>query len=93
MPEAVNLSKSEGNPKRPVHELSEKSSRLDRVYGVRNLDLARDFAELWDGKVRLKEIEAQCPRQFPPFSGDTTHAFRWTKSRGGSLVQGTLGLN
>ena len=87
------VAERDDNPKRTLHELTEKSTRLDRVYGEGNLDLARDFAELWDGKVRLREMETQCPRQFPPFCGDTTQAFRRTKSRGGSLVQGVLPLN
>jgi len=87
------VAERDNNPKRTVHELTEKSPRLDRVYGEGNLDLARDFAELWDGKVRLKEIETQCPKQFPPFCGGTTQAFRRTRSRGGSLVQGTLPLS
>ena len=87
------LAERDDKPKRTVHELTEKSLRLDRVYGEGNLDLARDFAELWDGKVRLKEIETQCPKQFPPFCGDTTQAFRRTKSRDGRLVQGTLPLS
>lgn len=76
-------------PKRTLNELTEKSSRLDRVYGEGNLDLARDFAELWDGKVRLKEIATQCPRQFPPFCDGATQAFRRTKTTDRSLVQGT----
>jgi len=87
------VAERDDDPKRTVHELTEKSSRLDRVYGEGNLDLARDFADLWDGQVRLKEIETQCPKQFLPFCGDTTQAFRRTKSRSSRLVQGTLKLN
>jgi len=84
------LAERDDNPKRTLNELTEKSSRLDRVYGEGNLDLARDFAEVWDGKVRLEEIESQCPRQFPPFCGETAQAFRRTRPRGGSLVQGVF---
>ncbi|MBI2926501.1 MAG: DUF4276 family protein [Verrucomicrobia bacterium] len=87
------LAERHDKPKRTLHELTEQSARLDRVYGEGNLDLARDFAERWDGNVRLKEIETQCPQQFPPFCRETTQAFRRTKSRGSRLVQGTLGLN
>lgn len=87
------LAERDDSPKRTLHDLTEKSERLDRLYGEGNFDLARDFAERWDGNVRLKEIETQCPQQFPPFCGEAAQAFRRTKSRGGSLVQGTLDLN
>jgi hypothetical protein len=76
-----------GNPKYTLHELTEKSTHVDRVYGEGNLDLAREFAELWDEKVRLNEIESQCPQQFPPFCSDTTQAFRRAKSGRGRLGQ------
>jgi hypothetical protein len=87
------LAERDDHPKRTLHELTEKSARVDRVYGEGNLDLAREFAGLWDGRIRLKEIETQCPAQFPPFCGETAQAFRRTRSRGTRLVQGTLGLN
>jgi hypothetical protein len=87
------LAEGDDKPKRTLHELTEKSTRLDRVYGEGNLDLARDFAELWEGRIRLREIETQCPVQFPPFCNETAQAFRRTRSRGGRLIQPTLPLN
>lgn len=86
------LAERDTNPKRTVHELTEKSAKLDRVYGEGNLDIARDFAEFWDRRVRLKEIETQCPEQFPPFCSDTAQAFRRNKSRTTGPAQGTLDL-
>jgi hypothetical protein len=87
------LAERDDKPKRTLHELTEKSARVDRVYGEGNLDLARDFAELWEGRVPLREIETQCPVQFPPFCNETAQAFRRTRSQGVRLVQPTLPLN
>jgi hypothetical protein len=81
------VAERDDNPKYTLHELTEKSVHVDRVYGEGNLDLARDFAELWDGRVRLKEIETQCPQQFPPFCKDTAQAFRHAKSSGSQFKQ------
>ncbi len=72
-------------PKRTLHELTQTSSRLDRVYGEGNTELARDFAELWEGKVRLREIEEQCPINFPPFCEHVTQSFRQAKNSAGRL--------
>jgi hypothetical protein len=84
------LAERDINPKRTLHELTEKSTHLDRVYGEGNLDLAREFAELWDGRVRLSEIQTQCPQQFPPFCADATQAFRRIKSGNSRLGQAEL---
>jgi hypothetical protein len=81
------VAERDNNPKYTLHELTEKSAHVDRVYGEGNLELARDFAELWDGKVRLNEIKTQCPQQFPPFCDETTQAFRRVKSGGSRLGQ------
>lgn len=90
--ESAYLSERDDKPKRTLHELTQKSARVDRVYGEGNLDLAREFAELWDGRTRLREIETQCPRQFPAFCRETAQAFRRAKSLDRRLVQGALGL-
>ncbi len=87
------LAERDDKPKRTLDELTEKSPRLDRVYGEGNLDLARDFAELWDGRVRLQEIETQCPNQFPSFCRGTTQAFRRTKSHTNRSAQTELDSN
>jgi len=68
-----------------LHELTQKSSQLDRVYGEGNTELARDFAEFWEGKVRLHELEEQCSENFPPFCAHLTQSFRKAKSRAGRL--------
>lgn len=74
------LAEKDKTPKRTLDQLTDKSARLDRRYGEGNLDLAREFAEQWEGKVRLKEISSQCPKRFPPFCQDTAQAFRQVKS-------------
>ncbi len=68
-------------PKRTLDELTRCSERLDRVYGEGNLDLARDFAEHWEGHVRLPQIEHECPKRFPKLCRDSENAFRWAKSQ------------
>lgn len=70
-------------PKRTLHELTQASSRLDRLYGEGNTALAKDFAEFWEGQVRLHEIEEQCPENFSPFCAQVTQSFRRAKSRTG----------
>lgn len=74
------LAESDDDPKRTLHELTDRAACLDRVYGEGNLDLARDFAESWNERVRLSEIQSQCPQQFPPFCAETTQALRRVKS-------------
>jgi hypothetical protein len=80
------------HPKRTLHELTERSNRVDRAYGEGNLDLARDFAELWETRVRLGEIETQCPAQFPPFCDATAGAFKGLRNPAPRSPQGELPL-
>lgn len=75
------LAEQDKRPKRTLSELTERSARLGSVYGEGNLDLAREFAEFWEGKTRLKGIQSQCPQRFSPFCEDTAQAFRRSKSR------------
>ena len=63
-------------PKNTLDELTRLSDECDRFYGDGNLELARDFADVWDGRVRLQEIKNQCPEKFPPFLSDVENAFR-----------------
>jgi hypothetical protein len=75
-------------PKKTLTELTQESPNpeIDRNYGEGNLDLARDFADFWEGRVNLPEIEGQCPKRFQPFCHDTTEAFRRAKTSEGRLL-------
>jgi len=87
------LAEKDREPKKTLNQLTELSPRLDRMYGEGNLDLARDFSNHWEGKVRLSGIESQCPERFPPFCADTAQAFRRRPQRAGRHVQWTLNLD
>ena len=76
----------DGQPKKTLDELTRHCDEFDRFYGDGNLDLASDFAEVWDGRVRLQEIENQCPERFPPFIGDVETAFRMVLRVSGRLL-------
>jgi hypothetical protein len=84
------IAERDANPKLTLHELTERSARVERVYGEGNLDLARDFVELWEGRVRLDGIQSQCPERFPLFCQAATQAFQTVKRAARQMRQGGL---
>ena len=67
---------TDDNPKKTLHELTELSSKVDRLYGSGNSDLAADFAQdYWQDYANLAAIEQHCPKGFKPFCANTTQAF------------------
>lgn len=79
-------SEKDRDPKKTLHELTQRSDRFDRTYGEGNVDMARDFAqEYWRQSAHLDDLCAQCPRGYRPFEQSVTEEFRSAARRQGRL--------
>lgn len=75
----------DSDPKRTLDELTRLSSNVERTYGRGSVDLAQDFARMWEQCARLGDIKAACPKGFKPFCKKATAAFQRLRSCLGGL--------
>jgi hypothetical protein len=76
----IYAAEKDDKPKRTLNELTELSTRFDRLYGDGNVELALQFVDqFWKVAFlngnRLDEIAAQCPHGFGQFQQSVKQAF------------------